>query len=75
MTRRLEHLVHEKQLKEWGLVNLKRKRLEVGVLFVPSSACQVVTEKIVLETHSPVTRGNRHKLQQGKNNMLLKTGC
>lgn len=48
-----------KALTEQGLVNLKGKRLEIGVLLLPSTTCQVVTGKIVLETHSPITRGNR----------------
>lgn len=56
---RLEHLVCVKHLTEQGLVNLKGKRLEIGVLLLPSTTCQVVTGKIVLETHSPITRGNR----------------
>lgn len=59
MMKGLEHLVCEKHLTEWGLFNLKGKKLEIGVLLLPSTTCQVVTGKIVLETHSPITRGNR----------------
>lgn len=33
MTRRLEHLVYEKQLTEWGLVSLKRLKVGIVVAF------------------------------------------
>lgn len=75
MMREPEHLVYEKQLTEWGLVNLKRKRLEVGALWLPSNTCQVVTEKIVSVASCNRTVCLQHYVQQGKNSRLLKKGC
>lgn len=57
-------MMYEKELTEWGLFNLRRRRLEVGLLLSPSTTCHVVTEKMELETHSDTTGGNSHKLQQ-----------
>lgn len=67
-------MVFEKELTARRLFNLKRTRLEVAILLSPSTTCQVATEKIV-DTHSDITRGNRHKLQQGKNSRLPRKGC
>lgn len=73
----LEHMMYEKELKEQGLFNLKKKRLGVGILLSPSTTCQLVTEKMEPETHSDITRGNSRKMQQGEHSRFPKktTGC
>lgn len=75
MMRGLEQRVYEKELTEWALFSPKTRKLEVRILLSPSTTCQMVTENMVPDTHSDIRRGNRHKMQQGKNSRLPKKGC